>query len=187
MLLRLIWICCLIIGGAAATLWVLNLRPSHTEFPSDVTPAMPSVSFDDIEMIINSTEGKPQYKLHAPKYWLYDKEKRSEFEFPDIAIYRKNGSKVFAKALKGQTHEDNKVITLIGDVRIKQPQSQSDPHLLEIFTEKLIVYPKEQRATTDVDILATRGNQRLQAVGMSLDLDTQILYLHNDVNGRYDP
>ena len=117
MLLRLLWLCCLIIVGASATLWFLNQRPEHTELSTTTTSNTPSVSFNDIEMIINSTDGNPQYKLYAPKYWLYDDEKRSEFESPDIEIYRKNGSKVFATSLKGKTHDDNKIITLIGDVK----------------------------------------------------------------------
>lgn len=187
MLLRLLWLCCLIIVGAAATLWFLNQRPEHTKLSTTTTPDTPSVSFNNIEMIINSANGKPQYKLYAPKYWLYDSEKRSEFESPDIEIYRNNGSKVFAKSSKGNTRDDNKIITLIGDVEIKQPKSLNDPYLLEVFTDKLTIYPKKQRATTDSVVTAKRGNQNLQATGMTLDLDTQIVHLHNNVTGHYDP
>ena len=188
MLLRLVWICCLIIVGAATTLWFLNQRTSHTDAKAvAATSNTPSVSFDDIEMIINSSEGIPQYKLSAPKYWLYDAEERSEFDLPDIAIYRRNGSKIFAKALKGQTHDNNKVITLIGDVRINQPKSDNDPYLLRVMTDRLTVIPKEQRATTDAPVTAIRGSQKLTAIGMTLDLTTQILHLHNNVEGRYEP
>ena len=187
MLLRLIWLFGLIVVGAAATLWFLNQRTIHQESPSSVTVDTPSVSFNDIEMIINSTDGKPQYKLFAPKYWLYDDEKRSEFESPNIEIFRKNGSKVFAKSLKGNTHDNNNIITLIGDVKINQPKSENDPYLLEVFTDKLTIFPKKQRATTDSNVIAKRERQVVKAKGMTIDLDTQTVHLHSNVIGRYDP
>lgn len=187
MLLRLVWIGCLIVVGAASTLWFLNQRTHYTEAPTTATTNTPSVSFNGIQMIINSAEGAPQYKLSSPKYWLYHDEKRSEFELPDITIYRNNGSKIFAKALKGQTHDDNEVITLIGNVRIYQPKSGSEPHLLQIMTEKLTILPKQQRATTDSPVTAIRGPQMVTALGMTLDIDTQVLHLHSNVEGRYDP
>jgi len=187
MLLRLVWIGCLIVVGAASTLWFLNQRASYTETTATAITDTPSVSFNDIEMIINSAEGVPQYKLSSPRYWLYHDEKRSEFELPDITIYRNNGSKIFAKALKGQTHGDNEVITLIGDVRIHQPKSKSVPHPLKIMTERLTVFLRQQRATTDSPVTVIHGSQMVTALGMTLDLDTQVLHLHNNVVGRYDP
>lgn len=187
MQLRLIWLFCLIIVGATATLWFLNQRTSHIETSETVVTNTPSVSFNDIEIIINSADGKPQYKLFAPKYWVYDEENRSEFESPNIEIYRKNGNKVFAKSLKGNTQENNNIITLIGDVEIKQPKSHDDPYLLEVFTDELTIFTKQQRATTESSVLAKRGNQKIRAVGMTLDLDTQIVYLHNNVIGNYVP
>ena len=187
MQLRLIWLCCLIIAGAAATLWFLNQRTSHIEITTQKYINTPSVSFNDIEMIINSTDGKPQYKLYAPKYWLYDDEKRSEFESPDIEIFRKNGSKVYANSLKGNTHDNNNIITLIGDVKIKQPKSEHDPYSLEVFTDKLTIFPKEQRATTDSFVTAKGGNQMVSATGMTLDIETRIVHMHSDVKGYYEP
>ncbi len=187
MSLRLIWLCCLIIVGAAATLWFLNQRTEYMELSTPPLSDRPSVSFNDIEMIINSSDGKPQYKLYAPKYWLYDDEKRSQFESPDIEIFRNNGSKVFAKSLKGNTQDDNKIINLVGDVVIRQPKSEDDPYLLEVFTDKLTIYPKKQRATTESPVTAKRGKQKLKAIGMTLDIDTQIVHLHNNVTGYYDP
>ncbi len=186
MLLRLVWLCCLIIVGATATLWFLNQRTSHIQVISAETSNTPSVSFSDIDMIINSAEGNPQYKLSAPIYWLYHEEQRSEFELPNIVIYRNNGSKIFANALKGQTHDNNRVITLIGDVRINQPKTESEPYMLKIMTVELTVFPKKQRATTDSPVTAIRGPQMVTASGMTLDLTSQILHLHSNVKGRYD-
>ena len=186
MLLRLVWLCCLIIVGATTTLWFINQRTSHIQVESAEISNTPSVSFSDIDMIINSAEGKPQYKLSAPLYWLYHEEQRSEFELPNIVIYRNNGNKIFANALKGQTHDDNNVITLIGDVKINQPKTESESYTLEILTDKLTVFPKDQRATTDAPVTAIRGPQMVTALGMTLDLNNQVLHLHNNVKGRYD-
>ncbi len=187
MLLRLIWLCCLIVVGATATLWFLNQRSSYVEISPAPLMDTPSISFNDIEMTINATNGSPQYKLYAPKYWLYDDEERSEFENPDIQIYRSDGSKVFAKALRGNTREDNNIITLVGNVEINQPESKNNPFRLEIFTDKLTVFPKKQSATTDSKVTAKQGDQIIKAKGMTLDLETEIVFLHSEVTGRYEP
>ena len=187
MLFRLVWIGCLIVVGAVMTLWFLNQRTSHTEVSHTTTSNKPSVSFNDIEMIINSSEGAPQYRLSAPKYWLYHDEERSEFDLPDIVIYGNNDSKIFAKALKGEAHNYNNVITLIGEVKVNQPKSESEPYILNIMTDKLTVFPKQQRATTDSPVTAIRGPQMMTALGMTLYLNTQVLHLHNNVKVLYAP
>ncbi len=167
------------------TLWFLNQRTNLAEDMTTAASNTPSVSFDNIEMTINSSEGVPQYKLSALKYWLY--QKYSELESPDIIIYRNDGSKIFAKALKGQTHDNNNVITLIDEVRINQPKSKNNPFLLRIMTDRLTVFPEKQRALTDAPVTAIRGSQKVTALGMTLDLNTDVLQLHSKVKSHYDP
>ena len=185
---RLVWIFCLIVVSAAVTLSFLNQRSSHVE---TITPSSanntPTVSFENIDMVINSPDGMPQYKLSAPKYWLYHQEQRSEFDSPNIVIYNENGSKIYATSAKGQTHDENNVITLIGDVKIEQPSTATEPYPLNIFTDKLTVSQKQQQVTTDLPVTATRGSQKVTALGMTLNLNNKILHLHSNVKGQYDP
>ena len=184
---RLFWICCLIIVGSVATLWFLNQRPSHSDTSDTNNTTTPSVSFENVVMVVNSDEGKPRYKFIAPKYWLYPIEQRSEFDNPDISIYGKSGSNLYAKANRGETFDNNDVITLIGDVKITQPKSKDNPHKLKVMTEKLTVLPDKEEAKTDILITAIRGPEMVTAIGMRLDFKEQILYLHNDVKGHYVP
>lgn len=187
MSLRLIWVYCLIIIGAAVALWFLNQHASHTETTAMRTSDTPSTNFSDIEMVINSSKGRPQYKLSSPEYWLYHEERRTEFELPSITIYSNNGSKIFATALRGQTYDDNNVITLIGNVRINQPGPENDSHISKIMTDRLTIHPESQRAITDSPITATRESNIVKASGMTLNLNTQILHLHGNVEGHYEP
>jgi len=138
-------------------------------------------------MVINSPTGQPQYELSAPKYWLYHQEQRSEFDSPDIVIYNENGSKIYATSERGETYDENDVITLIGDVKIKQPGTEAEPDPLNIYTEKLSVSQKKQQVTSDQEVTATRGAEEVTALGMTLNLDDKILHLHQDVKGRYNP
>ena len=97
---RLVWIFCLIVVGATLTLSFLNNRSSHTDKPENTASNnTPSVSFENIDMVINSPNGQPQYRLSAPKYWLYHEEEKSEFDSPDIVIFNENGSKIYALSL----------------------------------------------------------------------------------------
>lgn len=185
---RLVWIGCLIILGSAAALWFLSQRDAPVEVShADTAPDTPSVSFDGVEMVINAANGKPQYKLLAARYQLYETENRSQFDLPSITLYDNEGRQIHAQALQGETQDDSSVITLTGSVRINQAQPGNDSHPLVITTERLIVFPEKQRATTDSTIMATRGAEMFSAQGMSLDLKKEVLYLHSDVEGVYQP
>lgn len=185
---RLVWIFCLIVVGAALTLTFLNQRSSHTEKPKGAASNnTPTVSFENIDMVINSPSGQPQYKLTAPKYWLYQNEQRSEFDSPDIVIFNENGSKIFASSEKGETRDENDVITLMGNVNIKQPGTETEPGSLSIHSERLTVSQITQQVTTDLPVTATRDSQKVTAIGMTLNLNDKILHLHSNVKGQYAP
>ena len=186
---RLIWIFCLIAVGAGLTLSFLNQRETKAKnaIPPKTSHSAPTVSFGNIEMIINSPDGQPQYELSSPKYWLYHKQKRSEFVSPEIVIYNKNGSKIYATSEMGTTHNENEVITLIGNVKIKQPSSEAASEPLSIYTEKLTVSKKYQQVTTELPVTATYGSQKITAVGMTLNLNDKVVYLHSNVKGQYNP
>ena len=189
MRLRLVWITCLIIISTAAALWLQNQRKNfiQTENQSPINEEPASVLFKDIEMTINNTAGTPQYKLSAPIYKHYHEEQRGEFEHPDIVIFPENGNLVYAQSNKGETRENNRVITLLGQVEVRQPQidDNTNSYDLEIITDKLVVFPHQQRATTDVKVSATRGPNTVTASGMTIDLEKEILHLHSNVQGQY--
>lgn len=184
---RLIWIFCLIAAGGIATLAFFNQRERVTESALPATDNKPTVSFENIDMTINSPSGHPQYRLAAPKYWLYHQKQTSEFESPDIVIYDENGNEIYATSEKGQTENDNDVITLIGEVEVRQAASDKEPYPLNIFTDKLTVLQSQQQITTDLPVIATRGSQKITATGMTLNLNSKVLQLHNNVKGQYDP
>ncbi len=191
MQLRLVWITCLIIISTAVALWMQNQRNNsiETEKQSNTNEEPASVLFKDIEMTINTAAGTPQYKLSAPIYKHYHAEQRGEFKFPDIVIFPENGNLVFAQSEKGETRENNSVITLLGQVEIRQPHKEKEEnnnsYELEINTDKLVVFPKQQRATTDSKVSATRGPNTVTALGMTIDLEKEILHLHDEVQGHY--
>lgn len=185
---RRVWIGSLIILGSAAALWFLGQRDAPVEVNhADTSPNTPSVSFDGVEMVINAADGKPRYKLLADKYHLYEIENRSQFDLPSITLYDDDGRQIHAQALRGESQDGSRVITLTGSVRINQAQPGYDSHPLVVTTERLIVFPEKQRATTDSTIMATRGGEMFSARGMSLDLKKEVLYLHSDVEGVYQP
>lgn len=184
---RIIWIFCLIVVGAILMLSFLNQRENHVKPPLATNNDKPSVSFENIDLVINSPEGLPQYKLYSPKYWLYHHQQKSEFDSPNIIIYSNNGSKIYATSNKGETYNENDVITLIGDVKINQPATEEEPYPLNIFTDRLSVSQSQQQVTTDLAVTASRGTQTISALGMTLNLNNKVLQLHSNVKGRYDP
>ena len=184
---RLIWIFCLIVVGGVLTLYFFNQRESYLDAPIAATDNKPTVSFENINMVINSPQGQPQYKLAAPVYWLYHHEGKSKFDSPNIILYNSKGSEIYATSEKGETYNENDVITLIGNVEIKQAATDDEPYPLNIFTDKLTVSQSQQQVTTELPVTATRGSQKITAVGMTLNLNNKILHLHNQVKGRYDP
>ena len=185
--LKLVWICCLIVVGAVLALLISNKDTKEKESVTVQNSNAPTVSFNDVNMIINSPQGVPQYKLSAPKYWLYHDEQRSEFQHPEITIYNDDGTEINASSLKGETSEDNDVITLLGNVVINQPQSNKNSNPLKLTTDKITLYPEKHQAYTKSLVTAVRGKQKVTATGMTINLNTQILFLHSNVIGRYEP
>ena len=169
------------------TLTFFNQRENATQTINVTETNKPSVSFQNIDMIINSPNGQPQYRLASPKYWLYHEKDASEFESPDIIIFNENGSKILATSDKGHTQDDNEVITLIGNVKVKQLANTEDSDPLNIFTDKLTVSQSQQQVSSDLHVTAIRGSQKITALGMTLNLNNKVLQLHNEVKGRYDP
>ena len=185
---RQVWIGCLIIAGAVLALWFLSQRDSPIDVVQPGTSSnAPSVHFTGIKMLINSPDGKPRYRLLASGYRLYDEEQRSEFDLPEITLYDSEGSRIYARALRGEAHNYTSVIVLTGDVRINRAKLDTGPHPLNITTDTLIVFPEEQRASTDSAINATLGSQNFSSHGMSLDLNTKVLLLHSNVESIYEP
>ncbi len=146
------------------TLWLLSRQ--HVDYSDITTPtrpeafATPSTIFKDVEVIVNSAKGTPQYILSAPAYWLYPEQRRTEFELPNITIHPDNGGKISATALRGQTHNDDDRLTLVGNVRINQAAVAEDPH---------------------------RYWFEVTADNMTLSLNTRVIHLHGNVEGYYAP
>ena len=185
---RLVWIGCLIIASAAVALWFLSQRDSSVHVVEQLTSTnAPSVRFTNAKMLINGMDGKPQYRLLASEYRLYEDEQRSEFDLPDITLYDGDGDRIHAQALRGETHDYTSVIVLTGNVRINRANRDTGPHPLNITTETLTVFPDEQRARTDSATKATLGSQMFSSLGMSLDLKTKVLLLHSNVESIYEP
>jgi len=54
-------------------------------------------------------------------------------------------------------------------------------------TERLSVFPKEERAATDQRVTVAQGDSILEGLGLAVDMQAKRFQLQNDVKGRYAP
>jgi len=76
-------------------------------------------------------------------------------------------------------------VRLVGDVEARGPDTDGIPTVLT--TERLDVFPREDRASTDLPVRIDRASSILRGRGLRVDLATKHYVLLSDVESRYVP
>ena len=85
----------------------------------------------------------------------------------------------------GRIPPDGKLVVLEGNVKIlsKDPDSSQ----ISITTTRINVLPDERKAYTDRKVTITRNGQKVRGTGMEANLNTSVIKLLSNVNGKYAP
>lgn len=91
-----------------------------------------------------------------------------------------------ARAQTGEIPGDERYIELSGAVRLESTgETGREPTIIR--APRLRIAPDDYRATTDTDVSVELGAERLDAVGMSVDLKGDYLELESTVHGLFNP
>ncbi len=147
---------------------------------------LPDSYMEQVNAVIIDKEGNPSIKIETPRMLHFTKNDTSELIEPQLTIYRQSpepwlvGAK-YARALNGIEH-----VIFWENVIMQHAADNKNPQTM-IKTPKLVLYPLDQKATTDEFITLMQPNIVIKATGMTADLNAGSVKLLKEARGEYVP
>jgi Uncharacterized protein conserved in bacteria len=158
-------------------------KPDIARFPYAVIEDARSRHFD--------SEGKLSYEFVAStlSHFRLDLSRVSEGDFtsldsPQLTLYT-DGKPWFVTADKGELTERGTLLTLWPNVRIWQEENPNE--VTELTTSRLEIRPKDKMIATDAEVSITSPMGKVEARGMTVDLENKRIQLRNRVRGHHEP
>ncbi len=186
MTLRLLMLVALIGSAIALTDWLQDLREELQRAPTAGPPDAPDYAFHRVLLTVMGLDGRPRYRIRAPRMAHFPVTQSSLLLTPTMWFFRNEGPPLKMRARRARVFADGKRIWLPGEVHIMRRPYAERPRMT-IDTRDVIVFPKPKKARTKARVVAASGIQRLEGVGMMLDLAAGTLNLQSRVRGTYDP
>lgn len=133
-----------------------------------------------------SAEGVLVQELSAQQSKHYPIAAMTEFTFPHLVVTSNTGQRWQINAKQGNTEDAENLVTLSKQVKVRPIDVQPEQELL-VETEIMHYQTNTKIAQTDAPVSITSPSSRINSVGMSLNIPTQIMELNNQVNTHYVP
>jgi len=186
MMLRLLLLVALIGVTVGVSDWLRGLQEELQSVPAVATPRAPDFAFTDVLLTMMGVDGAPKYRIKAPRMVHFPLNDSSALTSPDVWFFRDDGPPVELRAERARVTAMGERIWLPGAVDIERPPHDTRARLT-VKTRDVTVFPDPQLARTRAPVKATSDAQRLEGVGMRLDLAAGTLALRSRVRGRYVP
>lgn len=186
MTLRLLMLVALIGIAIALTDWLQDLREELQRAPAASRPGAPDYAFHQVLLTVMGLDGMPRYRIRTPRMAHFPVTESSLLLAPTMWFFRNEGPPVEMCARRAKVFANGERVWLPGEVHIMQRPHAERPRM-KIDTREMTVFPKSKKARTEARVVAASGQQRLQGVGMMLDLSAGTLNLESRVRGTYVP
>ncbi|MBA2410941.1 MAG: LPS export ABC transporter periplasmic protein LptC [Gammaproteobacteria bacterium] len=186
MMLRLLLLLALIGITVGVSDWLRDLQEDLRRVPAAAAPRVPDFAFTDVLLTMMGVDGAPKYRIEAPRMVHFPLDDRSVLTSPDVWFFRDDGPPVELRAERARVTAMGERIWLPGAVDIERPPYGRRARL-DVITRDVTVFPDPELARTGAPVRAISGAQRLEGVGMRLDLAAGTLHLRSRVRGRYVP
>jgi lipopolysaccharide export system protein LptC len=176
----------LILAAGSGLYWVDTLRRAGPEPEAGgAPPHEPDAYFVDFTMRRFEQAGGPTYRLSGERLMRFADDRTTLVERPDLDYRPVDAAPWRATAARARTDPDSERVDLIDDVVLRQLPANAAP--MSIRTSRLTVLTEAGRAETDRPITAEGREWRIDATGMTAWFDRDLVELHHEVNGRYEP
>ncbi|MDZ7787152.1 MAG: LPS export ABC transporter periplasmic protein LptC [Halofilum sp. (in: g-proteobacteria)] len=176
----------LVLAAASGLYWVDTLRragPAREQ--AGATPHEPDAYFVDFTMRRFEQAGAPTWRLDGERMTRFADDRTALIERPDLDYRPVDAAPWRATAARAKTDPDGDRVDLINEVVLRQLPTDAAP--MTIRTSRLTVLTGAGRADTDRPITAEGREWRIDATGMTAWFDRDVVELHHEVNGRYEP
>lgn len=151
----------------------------------------PYAMIDDAHSKHFDKQGALSYELAAQKLRHFrqrlDMISKNDFTSMDTleVTLHTNDSKWFITADKGTLMDSGDTLTLESNIRIWRPLENGQS--TELTTSRLLIRPKSKVISTQQPVTIVAPQGEINAIGMTVDLETENIRLLHQVRGHHEP
>ncbi len=139
----------------------------------------PDYVLHDFELISLDSEGKESFTLRAPRLERRPDDATMSLTTPAFKVPDGSGKYWDIRAKQGWVSADQKEIRMIGEVKANSPAEDLRP--ITMNTERLNVFPRQNRAATDAVVTIVQPGFIISGTGLRANLKNKDLQLLSNV------
>jgi lipopolysaccharide export system protein LptC len=170
---------------AAATgwlLWQLRDQAPPTEL---LGPPRSDYSLDDFELVALDADGREAFFATGPRLARHPQLGTIDIEQPRFAFPDRDGAVWTSRAERAWLNREGSELRLHDAVELLGPPDDDAP--MRLTTERLDVFPRDNRVATEAAVTITEPGSILRARGLRAELDTRRVELLSEVKIRHEP
>jgi lipopolysaccharide export system protein LptC len=172
----------LLLTGALLSGWAVW---KHQSPPTRIATASarPDYVLHDFELTSLNGEGQESFTLRAPNLERRPNDDTMSLTTPVFQVPDGTGKYWDVRSKEGWVSADQKEIRLIGDVKANSPADDLRP--ITMNTERLNVFPGQNRASTDAVVTIVQPGSILRGRGFAVSTTTKRYVFRSEVKSRY--
>jgi lipopolysaccharide export system protein LptC len=171
---------------AAATGWLLWLLREADPPAVLVGPPRSDYSVEQFQLVALDAAGAEAFAAHGPRLARHPFLGTIDIEEPRFTFPDQEGALWHSRAARAWVSRDGSELRLLGDVELDGPAADAaEP--IRLRSERLDVFPRENRVATDTAVTVTEPGSILRARGLRADLDARRVELLSEVKIRHEP
>lgn len=167
----------LVLVAALGSFYLLELmNRAGEEMQADMQANEPDYIIENFSFVRLSKEGKPSYIIAGDKLTHRPIDDSSEIDKPRVRSLAADKPPMEILARAARVDDANSRVTLRGSVTIDRAAAR-DVQAMHMATEKLVIFPDEDRMETDLPVRLQLGNSTATANSMRANNATRQLHL----------
>lgn len=173
------------LGALVAASWLISMSPSgQDEIRRAVVDTRLNYALSDFEGRLLNEYGNINLEMSSPKLRKIAESEVGTIESPIIEIQQEN-EEWYISAESAIITADREYVSLIGDVELFRTNIITG-ETLEIRTKDVMLRITPRTASTESEVTVIQSGDRLDALGMNLDMINNSYELLDDVRAHYD-
>lgn len=175
----------LLLSALAVLSWLLARQPREAPVDPISRPDLKlNYALYDFSGMLLNDRGGVSLQISSPELRNDAETGIGTVETPEIHIQQEQ-DRWYISAESAILSPDREHVTLAGDVYLSR-QDESTGRLLEITSSDIVMEVTPRTAMTEAGVNIRQGDDRLDAVGMKLDMIGETYELLHDVRARYE-
>lgn len=158
-----------------------QMRPQQTA----ATAQRPDFVLHDFELVALGDDGRESFTLRGPVLQQDAGSRALSLATPLFLVPDDAGAYWHVRAERGHVPAQGRQLQLRGRVEAISPAEAPPPTRIE--TDRLDLFPKEHRATSDAVVTLTRPGLTMQGRGLQAAFDRRQVTILSDLHARYVP